>query len=138
MEGRWNQDLSIGIELLDSQHKELFQHISALRASLRAGTSRDALFKTLRFLEEYVVVHFDAEAHYMRRFDYPGIIEHEAEHEKFVKALADFKKELQALESRGEITSFLGIEIERKLSGWLADHIGNIDRKMGAFLAERL
>jgi hemerythrin len=138
MEGRWSQDLSIGIELLDSQHKELFQHISTLRAALRAGTSRDTLFKTLSFLEEYVVVHFDAEVQYMRRFDYPGINEHETEHQKFIKALADFKKELQTLESRGEITSFLGIEIERKLSGWLADHIGNIDKKMGAFLAERL
>ncbi len=138
MEGIWSDDLSTGIERLDNEHKELFQHISALRAATRAGNAREALHNTLRFLEGYVKEHFDAEVEYMRRFEYPGILQHEAEHDQFIASLAEFKKELAELDSRGEITSFLGIEIERKLTAWLADHVGSTDRKMADFLAGKM
>lgn len=138
MEGQWREDLSIGIELLDSQHKELFQHISMLRGAMRAGEGRDALLKTLRFLEEYVVVQFNAEESYMQRFNYPGLSVHKEEHKEFVKVLSDYRRKFQELDSRGEITSFLGIEIARTLSGWLEDHIKSVDKNMSVFLAGKL
>ena len=138
MNGQWSEDLAIGIELLDSQHKEFFQHTSMLRASLRAGEGRGALIRTLEFLEEYVVVQFNAEELYMRRFNYPDLSVHEQEHKDFIKILSDYRRRFQELDSRGEITSFLVVEISRRLSGWLEDHIRSVDRNMSAFLAGKL
>lgn len=138
MERQWSEDLSIGIELLDSQHKELFQHISRLRAAWREGEGRDTLLKTLRFLEEYVAVQFNAEEAYMRRFNYPGLNVHEEEHKDFVKVLSEYRRKFQELDPRAEITQFLSMEIARKLSDWLADHIKSVDKNMGAFLAGKL
>ena len=138
MNGQWSEDLATGIELLDSQHKEFFQHINMLRSAMRAGEGRDALVRTLEFLEGYVRVHFNAEEMYMRRFNYPDLSVHEQEHKDFIKLLSDYGKKFQELDSRGEITSFLVVEIARKLSGWQEDHIRSVDRNMGAFLVGKL
>ena len=125
-------DLSIGIELLDSQH------ISMLRAALRAGAGRDALLKTLQFLKEYIVVQFNAEESYMRRFNYPRLSVHVEEHKEFIKILSGYRRKYEEFDSHGEITTFLSIEIARTLSGWLADHIKGADKNMSAFLAGKL
>jgi hemerythrin len=138
METEWSEDLSIGIEPIDSQHKELFRRIAALRAGLRSGQGRSALLETLDFLAEYVDVHFSSEEKYMQRYDYPNTFTHRQAHEKFIREIADYKKEMKSLDAANEITSFLGIAVERRLADWLKDHIGVMDKKLGTYLAERL
>jgi hemerythrin len=134
----WSQDLSIGIEQIDNQHKELFQRIASLRWALRNGQGRTELLKTIEFLKEYVDVHFNAEEDLMRRHNYHGILEQTKEHEAFRKDFSDFTEKLLTMENQGEFTAFLGIEFERRLSGWLVDHIGKVDKKLGVFLADKL
>jgi hemerythrin len=137
-EHEWSEDLSIGVEQIDNQHRELFQRIGSLRWAIRNGQGRGALLETLAFLEEYVDAHFTAEEALMQQHDYPGILEQKKEHEGFLKELLSFKEKLIDMEIEGEFTAFLEIEIERKLSGWLAEHIGTIDRKLGTFLTEKM
>jgi hemerythrin len=137
-EHEWSEDLSIGVEQIDNQHRELFKRIGSLRWAIRNGQGRGALLETLAFLEEYVDAHFTAEEALMQQHNYPGIDEQRKEHEEFLKQLFDFREKLTDMEIEGEFTAFLEIEIERKLSGWLAEHIGAIDKKLGAFLTERM
>ena len=111
---------------------------NVLRDYLRRGQSRDAILETLRFLDAYVVEHFATEVKYMLRYNYPGILLHKAEHEIFLKDFAALKEKYTTLQAQGEITTFLGIDIVRKLSEWFTDHIATVDNKMGAFLAERM
>ena len=136
MESEWNEDLSTGVEAIVNQHKELFRHIAALREGLRKGHGREALIETLDFLTEYVNLHFSAEEKYMQKYNYPNIFTHRREHEKFVQEIVAFRKELKTLDSGNEITSFLEINVERRLTDWLTDHVGTMDKKLGAYLAE--
>lgn len=138
MDVEWSDDLLIGVELIDSQHKELFRRMAALRAGMREGEGRKALMETLDFFTEYVGVHFAAEESTMRRYNYPALFTHRQEHEKFTQEIIALKQELKSLESRNEIMSFEGIKIERRFSDWLKDHIGKTDKKLGIYLAERL
>jgi len=138
MEYDWSSDLSIGIEQIDSQHKELFQRIASLRWALRNGQGRAALLKTIDFLEEYVDVHFNAEEALMQEYNYSGLPEQKKEHDAFLRDFSDFKERLLAMESQGEFTAFLEIEFERRLSGWLVGHIGKVDKKLGTFLAGKI
>jgi hemerythrin len=138
MEMHWNQDLAIGIDLIDTQHEEIFHRIDELRSAIRAGRAREALFNTVAFLEEYIDEHFSVEERYMRQYDYPGILEHIKEHERFKEDFEGFKTRLAELEAAGEFTSFLEIEMERKLSAWFGEHITTIDKKLGVYLAERM
>lgn len=137
MEFEWSQDLSLGIEQIDNQHKELFQRIASLRSALQKGEGRVALLKTIEFLKEYVDEHFNAEEALMRRHHYHGILEQSKEHDAFREYFSDFNKKLITMESQGEVTALLTIEFERRLSGWLVDHIGKVDKKLGIFLAEK-
>jgi hemerythrin len=137
MEHQWTQDLSIGVELIDNQHKELFQQVALLRSALQKGEGRGAVLKTIAFLQEYADAHFQAEEDLMRRHNYHGILEQTRAHELFRKELSDFHKKLTMLESRGEVTALLAIEFERRMSRWLVEHIGTVDKKLGTFLVDR-
>lgn len=131
-------ELNLGISELDDQHQAFFMHMVGLRRALIEGSGgRDKLMKTLRFLDTFIDEHFRAEEGYMRRHNYPGILVHRADHEKFAKAVAEFKNKALDLEARGEILSFLAVEVEHRLERWLTEHILVHDRKMADYLAER-
>lgn len=131
--------LNLGIGELDDQHQAFFLHMVGLRKALTEGTGgRDRLLKTLRYLDTFIDEHFRAEENYMRRHNYPGILLHEKEHEAFAKAVGDFKKKALDLDARGEVLSFLAVEIEHRLEKWLTDHILKLDRKMAEYLRERM
>jgi hemerythrin len=74
----------------------------------------------------------------MQRYNYPAILLHKAEHEKFLKDFAAYKEEFTSQQAKGEITTFLVLDIVRKLNDWFANHILSVDTTMGAFLAEKM
>jgi len=128
----------IGIEEIDKQHEGLLDRIDLLSDYMRRGQSRDAIRDTLKFLEAYVVEHFATEVKYMQRYSYPGLLQHKAEHESFIKDLTAFKEKFMSLQAQGEITTFLGLDFVRKLNDWFTNHIATVDKKMGEYLAERI
>ena len=133
-----DRNITLGIEEIDKQHAELLDRMELLRDYMRRGRSRDAIRDTLKFLESYVVEHFATEVKYMQQYRYPGILDHKAEHETFLREFTAFKEKFISLEAQGEITTFLGLDIVRKLNNWFSSHIATVDTKMGEFLAERM
>jgi len=132
-------DLNLGIGELDDQHQAFFLHMVGLRRALIDGVGgREKLMKTLRFLDSFMEQHFGAEEKYMRRHNYPGILVHKMEHDAFAKTIAEFKQKTSDLDARGEVTSFLAVEVTHRLEKWLKEHIRTIDRKMAAFLIEKM
>jgi hemerythrin len=132
------QELMIGIEEIDKQHQELLDRMDLLRDYMRRGQSRDVIRDTLKFLDAYVVEHFDTEVKHMQRYSYPVLLQHKAEHEAFLKDFTAFKEKFTSLQAKGEITTFLGLDIVRRLNDWFTNHIATVDTKMGAFLRERI
>ena len=130
----WTQELSIGVEAIDDQHKELFERINLLRTALSEGKGSHAIAETSKFLADYVLEHFSAEEHYMSRYDYPDYQHHKSEHTAFMRNLVAFKNNLDRLESEGGMTSFLAIDMQRQLHDWLIHHIGKADKAFGSFL----
>jgi len=132
-------ELNLGIGELDDQHQAFFLHMVALRKALQEGFGgRDKLMKTLRYLDTFIAEHFTAEEQYMRSHNYPGILLHRAEHDVFAKVIGEFKKKAMDLDARGEVLSFLAVEIEHKLEKWLEGHIRTMDRKMADYVKTRM
>ena len=130
-------ELNLGISELDDQHQAFFLHMVGLRRALIDGVGgRDKLMKTLRYLDTFIDEHFSAEENAMRRHNYPGILVHKADHAAFAKVIAEFKKKALDLDARGEVTSFLAVEVTHRLEKWLEDHIRTLDRKMADFLTD--
>lgn len=134
----WNQSLSVGVDVIDQQHQELIKRINSLRDAMSQGKGRGEVAKTVDFLADYVVEHFDTEERYMARFDYAAAMHHKAEHRAFMEDFGKLKKQYDALESQGAITSFVTIDIQRRLVDWLINHIGKVDKSLGAFLSGRV
>ncbi|MBE3575472.1 MAG: hemerythrin family protein [Firmicutes bacterium] len=129
----WTRDLATGVELIDSQHKELIDRINRLFAACSAGRGKEEVGKTLSFLGDYVVFHFRAEEREMAASQYPELPSHKARHDRFVQ---DFLALKGRFEAEGP-TPELVVRANQLLVNWLIQHIRNVDKRMAAYLQRR-
>lgn len=130
----WTPDLSVGIEVIDEQHKEIFARAATLIEATRRGSGREELVQLIRFLEQYVVEHFAMEEQYMLQYGYGAYSGHKAEHEGFKRDFADLKNRYDVYGATSELVMLT----ERRTAFWLKNHIGRVDRALGAFLKSHL
>ncbi|EHI97963.1 MULTISPECIES: bacteriohemerythrin [unclassified Clostridium] len=128
----WDGSLSIGIDNIDNQHKELFNCIDKLLVSIENLKSDDEVIKTLKFLEDYVIKHFNEEEEIQRKTNYPLLDIQHIQHENFKNDLKEFKR---VFETHGAST-LLALNIQQSLIDWLKNHIMNLDKDLGDFLIE--
>jgi len=130
---QWTADLSVGVESIDAQHKQLFKIVNDLLDAMRLGKGKGEVAKVLGFLERYVVEHFGDEERAMARQQYPGYAGHKAEHESFIKDLLNLKGQHAA----GGPNIALVIEVNNRVCTWLRNHIACTDKALGNFIASR-
>ena len=49
----WTEDLAVGVNAIDSQHKELFKRINNTRVGHKQHRCREEIDGTIKFLEDY-------------------------------------------------------------------------------------
>lgn len=130
MATKWSDDLSIGVDAIDTQHKGIFTRVGSLLAAMGQGKGKDEIGKVLTYLADYVVKHFGAEEALMTKYNYSDYSKQKAEHTQFIKDFSALKKEFEAEGA----TSHLVIKTQRQLCDWLTKHITNEDKKFGTFL----
>jgi hemerythrin len=128
----WDWTLDIGIESIDNQHRELVNRLDQLLTSVEEGKGHDEVIKTLDFLEEYVIKHFDEEEKIQKEINYPLFDIQHTQHEEFKKELKEFRK---TFETQGT-TPALVLNIQDKLIDWFKNHIINLDKDLGDYLIE--
>ena len=127
----WSVQLSVNIRQIDEQHKKLVSMLNELHDAMLNGKGRDVLSQILDGLAEYTVTHFATEENLMKKYNYPGYVNHKTEHDRFVEKVSEFKEKL----SQGQLT--LTMEVLNFLKDWLTSHIMGSDKKYGPFLNER-
>ncbi len=126
----WTSDLSIGVELIDEQHKMLIKHLNDLSQSLESGQGPAKIATTLNFLIDYTNFHFTAEEKHMTANDYPEFENHKKMHETFKTTLTNAEEDLK----EEGATKSLADSIDTLLVKWLFEHIRTIDIAFGKFL----
>ncbi len=125
---RWSEQMSVGDEELDSQHKILIQLVNDLNDAMRSGHGREAVGKVLTELVKYTEIHF---AHEEKRFlagDYPHKDKHLLKH----RLLLERVRELQAQHEAG--TRFISMEVLTFLQDWLTEHIMKTDKTYSPYI----
>lgn len=136
---QWTEDLSVGIEKIDEQHRELFEKINDLVAAVKQSVCKYKISDVIKFLEDYVVFHFSEEEKYMQQFSYPGYQAHKTQHEKFIENFNELKKELPKLEGGKKPGSYdLSVETNQVVVDWILDHIAKVDKQLGEFLKDKV
>lgn len=126
----WTPKLSVGVPEIDQQHKELFGRADALLEAMQRGATKEELHRMLTFVDDYCAKHFAAEEEIMRARRYPGLAEHLAQHQDFVRRFESIAELFQAKGASSSVT----IATQQLVSGWLVRHVGAIDTKLGAFV----
>ncbi len=128
----WTDSLSVGIDLIDEQHKELLDKLNAINEAVEKHQGIDKILSTLTFLYDYTNVHFSTEEKYMKEYDYPGKKLHMEQHVEFFEMIETMRKDFE----EDGATRALGESINTFLGNWLITHIKGIDCKFGDFLRE--
>ena len=115
----WTSDLSVGIELIDEQHKLLIKHLNDFNKALKLHQGPAKTSATLDFLIDYTNFHFTAEEKHMAENGYPEIESHKKKHEDFKTTLSNMEEDL--LEEGA--TQILADSVESLLINWLIGHI---------------
>jgi hemerythrin len=124
---KWTDDLSVGVELFDNEHKDLVRLVNDLNQLIFVGDKVSAMEKALAGLIEYTKTHFADEEKYMVKYNYPDYQKHKDEHEKLTAKVLDFQKRLT------EGKANFSIELINFLRDWLIHHIQGSDMHYKAF-----
>ena len=130
---KWNDGLSVGIELIDQQHKMLLQRIDDITLAIEKHHGEVKIGTTLQFLAEYTDFHFSTEEKYMTELDYPGLDYQKTQHQEFKNTLKNLTDDF--LEEGA--THTLAASIDTFLINWFVKHIKAVDIKFADFLNEK-
>jgi hemerythrin len=127
-DGAWTDDMSVGVDQIDEEHKYLFFLLSS---ALRAIAERNigAVLTIFHDLTDYIDVHFGHEEEVMKAMGYPERDAHCTEHAALAHKAYCVINSLRlgdTLDRGTEFTDFL--------KDWLTNHIMVSDMKYGAYL----
>lgn len=125
----WTPNLSVGVEMIDEQHKTWFKKANELFEAGQKGQAKDYILQLFDFLDDYTKTHFRDEEKYMASIRYPEIEDQKRAHAGFVAELARLRKEYT--ESGGNI--LLIINANKMIINWLTKHISLMDKKIGDY-----
>jgi hemerythrin len=119
----WTNRMSVGVKLLDNDHKKLAILISELHEGVVAGWAKLALEHVFEELVRNIRIHFAHEEQLFAETAYPDAAIHLREHDNLIKRVS----ELQArFVSETGVDSSL--EVVNLLKGWLFRHIQSSDQ----------
>ena len=127
------KDLETGVPLIDAQHKSLFDAMNRLADACSQGKGRAEAEKILKFLDDYIVKHFNDEQNLHIQYGYPDRMQHRKYHDTFKDSV---KKMIDQYKKEGASVTLIG-EINQKVGMWLLNHIKREDSKFGAFMREK-
>ncbi|MDR2240399.1 MAG: bacteriohemerythrin [Zoogloeaceae bacterium] len=127
----WSDDLSIGVQEIDEQHKVLVSLLNELHSAVYEHHGSEACNMILNRLIEYTRIHFTTEESVMRLLLYPEFEHHKMEHDALTNQVIKFQTRLVS----GQTS--MSFQLLHFLKVWLTKHIQESDRRCGAYLLER-
>lgn len=130
----WKERYRVDVESIDEQHIELFSRLSNFIKIVQNEENWDEKIeevkKTMEFMQEYVVYHFDDEEKYMKEINYPDIELHKKIHKEFKEGINNY---VELFEVEG-FTEEKIQELSAKLMTWLIMHVGKMDQQIGKYV----
>jgi diguanylate cyclase (GGDEF)-like protein/hemerythrin-like metal-binding protein len=114
----WNEGMSVGIDAIDEDHKQIIAILAKLTSIHSGKISKKTIDGIFTELEDYVSLHFAREEALLEKACYKDIVNHKASHQKFVEHIPELKKQWLTednLACSEKIISFL--------HRWIVNHI---------------
>ncbi|MFP3040395.1 bacteriohemerythrin [Treponema primitia] len=126
----WDDRYSVGIPLIDDQHKELIRLTNELYKGCLTGDEAAQVYfmSAVKGTVDYVKYHFSAEEKLLENAKYPEIADHKKQHESFIKQI------LGDVQSYQGGKKFVPNVFVRYLRDWILSHIAVMDKKYAAYI----
>lgn len=86
----WNEKYSVKVDILNEQHKHLFDIVKKLYVTMENKDDRIALALIINDLVKYSKEHFLEEERYLIRYNYPNYEAHKKQHDLFMTKIEQF------------------------------------------------
>lgn len=133
----WTENLRVGIERFDDDHKRLIRLLNELHSATRyldgnGNMKSEEMEIALHRLDNYTRYHCSQEETAMTVTGFPGMETHKKEHEKLVGAIADMM-----LRFHGSTSPQHAEEMMHVIYEWIVDHINVVDKEYSEHLIAR-
>ncbi|MFQ5620010.1 MAG: bacteriohemerythrin [Rhodospirillales bacterium] len=131
----WRDEMSVGDERIDGDHKRLINLVNGFEWATVGEVNFALLKKILSDLENYTVVHFEREEEIQDTIDYPYRDAHKAAHRSLIHELHKVQEHVTAAAAKeGEEGTKVAQEMAVFLKHWIVDHVIEEDLRMKPFI----
>ena len=84
----WSNDLVVGVDTIDNQHKGIFIRTNNLLDAMILGKGKEDIVEVI----EYIGKHFNTEENLMAKYNYISYVKQKTEHMLFIKYFFGIKE----------------------------------------------
>lgn len=128
----WTDDLILGIEEIDRQHRAMFEQFTQLSLACH-GTEVSLVLKHLDSLDQLIQLHIETEERLMIEFDYPAVDVQRREHEEITHTVGEVRR----MADSGGASRMLGAQVAGSMVQWIVGHIRHHDGDLVRFIKLR-
>ena len=135
----WSDDLKIGVEKIDNQHRAFFEQrdkfvnkcSDLLAEQGDSSETRSEIDELFYFLTDYFMTHFNDEEKLQQKYDYPNYEAHQRKHKEFITRIKKLKyKFLNSEQLDQELLS----DLEEQITDWFVNHISKTDKELKEYI----
>ena len=125
-----SKDMEVGVEKIDTQHKELIGRLNAVVSMGLKAISKGETQKTLDLLGEYIIKHFTDEESLQRQSNFTKYEWHKGQHQIYI---GEFKKLNSEFAANGHSPKFT-LDMHNSIIHWIVRHIKSADVELAKHL----
>jgi hemerythrin-like metal-binding protein len=125
----WAPRMSVGVAILDEDHKRIMTMINKLHDALAKGEGKKILGDIFHGLMVYISIHFECEEAMFAQTGYQGAAEQKKQHDEMTAKTLAIRQQFH-----DDPDSVKPMEVLYFLKDWWLDHIMNADKKYASFL----
>lgn len=131
---KFTPEMVTHVELIDKQHKTLFNHIDLVETMGRTPIDKEKAMETIGFLGDYIALHFADEEELQRNSRYPRYKEHHKLHKWYIGEYHKLKVEY---DRHGYSEHFAHI-LNESIVNWYANHVLVEDIALGKHIGAQI
>lgn len=125
----WSEEFKIGVDIIDEQHKRLFEYFGEIEQSINDGKP-EQVESIARGLIDYAISHNTFEESLMAKANYPMLDAHRVVHETFKQRADGYLEKL----NQGADPLKVAREVRVDIGLWLINHIKREDRHYAPYV----
>jgi len=124
----WYNNYISGIEIIDKQHKQIFNAFNEFYNELNLGHfNKDVIDEFIEILDSYTTTHFETEEKIMLEENYPDYEEHKKRHNFFKTIYAELKYNKFFRYSAGHL---FALHLATLSGEWWETHVVTYDKEL--------